>query len=331
MIREQFIVGVDIGGTNIVAGGMPVDGSREIGIRTQPTSAHLGAASVAERIAGMVRAVISDIEKQIGENAGDIIGVGIGSPGPMDRERGIVILTPHLDWKNYPIRDEVARLTGLRATLDNDANCATLGEWWLGAAKGGRNVIGLTLGTGIGGGIIIDGKLYHGSSDGAGEIGHASIDPKGRLCKCGNLGCLEAYASGSAIAERAQETIMAEGIRSQMLDLAGGNVDKVTCNMVFEAAKSGDSLALRLVEETGRYLGTGIANLLNIFNPDTVVIGGGVIQSGDALLAPIQAEVRRRAFPPIVDACRIVIGELPISAGVVGAVAAFKLQTLGSI
>ena len=128
----------------------------------------------------------------------------MGSPGPLDRARGIVIVSPNLGWHNFPLRDEVSKRVNLPTALDNDANCATLGEWWCGAAKGGRNVVGITIGTGIGGGLIFDGKLYHGSSDGAGEIGHTTIDPTGRRCKCGNYGCLEAYASGPAIAERAR-------------------------------------------------------------------------------------------------------------------------------
>ncbi|HEX9248305.1 MAG TPA: ROK family protein, partial [Gemmatimonadaceae bacterium] len=194
--KERYIVGVDLGGTNIVAGAMPVDGSREIAMRTTQTLADGGAASVVDRIAGMIEQVIAQTMAETGANRSAFLGVGIGSPGPLDREKGIVIVTPNLGWKNFPLRDEISSRVGLEATLDNDANCATLGEFWCGAAVGGRNVIGMTLGTGIGGGLILEGKLYHGASDVAGEIGHTTIDSTGRRCKCGNYGCLEAYASG---------------------------------------------------------------------------------------------------------------------------------------
>src|SRR6476660_2704821 len=206
-VKERYIVGVDLGGTNIVAGAMPLDGSREIAMRTTPTLADGGASSVVDRIVDMIDLVIAQTMKETGAERGDCLGVGIGSPGLLGRGKGIVIVTPNLGWKNFPLRDEIAKRVKLEATLDNDANCATLGEFWCGAAVGGRNVIGKTLSTGIGGGIILEGKLYHVASDVAGEIGHTTIDSTGRRCKCGNYGCLEAYASGPAIAERAREAL----------------------------------------------------------------------------------------------------------------------------
>jgi len=328
--REQFIIGVDLGGTNVVVGAMPVDGSREIGMRTLPTRADMGAAGVADRIAAMIENVILDVRRQTGAERDDILGVGIGSPGPLDRERGIVIITPNLGWRNYPLRDEVANRVNLRATLDNDANCATLGEWWCGAAKGGRNVVGLTIGTGIGGGLILDGRLYHGASDAAGEIGHTSIDSTGRRCKCGNYGCLEAYCGGPAIADRAREAIESEE-SPILMSLVDNDPSRITAHIVYEAAKQGDLVAREVVRDTARFLGAGLSNLINIFNPDTVVLAGGVTQAGDALFTPLRAEIKRRAFKPAVEACRIVPGSLPVSAGVVGAVATFKMQVLGSI
>jgi len=214
---------------------------------------------------------------------------------------------------------------GLPATLDNDANCATLGEWWTGAARGARNVVGITIGTGIGGGLILDGRLYHGSSDMAGEIGHTTIDSNGRRCKCGNYGCLEAYTSGPAIAERAREAIDAQD-GSMLMSLVDGRRERITAQTVYEASEKGDPLAREVVRDTARFLGAGIANLLNTFNPDCVVIAGGVTQAGDALFEPLNAEVRKRAFRPAVEACRIVPGTLPGTAGVVGAVATFLQQ-----
>ena len=329
-IREQFIVGIDLGGTNIAAGAMPTDGTREIAMRMIPTLAEGGAGAVVDRIAALVEEVIAQTRAETGAERSDFLGVGIGSPGPLDRARGVVIVTPNLGWRDFPLRDEVANRVNLPATLDNDANCATLGEWWCGAAKGGRNVVGMTIGTGIGGGLILDGKLYHGSSDAAGEIGHTTIDSTGRRCKCGNYGCLEAYTSGPAIAMRAREVL--EGDEDSMLTkMVDGDMSKITAQTVFEASKRGDAVALEVVRDTAHFLGVGVSNLINIFNPDIFVIAGGVTQAGDLLFDPLRAEVRRRAFKPSVDACRIVAGSLPLSAGVVGAVATFRAQTLGDL
>jgi glucokinase len=328
--RQRYIVGVDLGGTNIVAGAMPEDGSREIAMRSQPTLADEGADAVVNRIAQMIETVIAETSAETGATRDDFVGVGIGSPGPLDRERGIVIVTPNLGWRNFPLRDEVANRVGLPASLDNDANCATLGEWWCGAAKGGRHVVGLTIGTGIGGGLILDGRLFHGASDVAGEIGHTTIDSTGRRCKCGNYGCLEAYASGPAIAERAREAL-AGGEPSTLLELVDGDLSRITAQLVYEASKQDDDVARQVVRETANFLGAGVANLLNIFNPDVVVIAGGVTQAGEPLFEPLRAEVRRRAFRPAVEACRIVPGTLKGSAGVVGAVATFKQQVLDGV
>ncbi|MBA3405539.1 MAG: ROK family protein [Gemmatimonadaceae bacterium] len=329
-IREKFIVGIDLGGTNIAAGAMPTDGTREIAMRMVPTMAQEGADAVVGRIAAQVEEVIEQTQRETGAVRADFLGVGIGSPGPLDRARGVVIVTPNLGWRDFPLRDEVANRVGLPATLDNDANCATLGEWWCGAAKGGRNVVGLTIGTGIGGGLILDGRLYHGASDAAGEIGHTTIDSTGRRCKCGNYGCLEAYASGPAIAGRARE-VLEGGEDSILASMVDGDVTRITAQTVFDASKRGDALALEVVRDTAHFLGVGISNLINIFNPDTVVVAGGVTQAGDLLFDPLRAEVRRRAFKPAVDACRIVPGALPLSAGVVGAVATFRAQTFGDL
>jgi glucokinase len=300
-------------------------------MRTTQTLADGGAESVVERIAAMIEDVITQTSAETGAERADFLGVGIGSPGPLDREKGIVIVTPNLGWKNFPLRDEIAKLVRLDATLDNDANCATLGEFWCGAAVGGKNVIGITLGTGIGGGLILDGKLYHGSSDAAGEIGHTTIDSTGRRCKCGNYGCLEAYASGPAIAERAREALRGDESETILQSMVGGDIKRITAQTVYEASKRGDALAREVVRETARFLGAGVSNLLNIFNPDVVVLAGGVTQAGDALFEPLRAEVRRRAFKPAVDACRIVPGALPLSAGVVGAIATFKMKMFGDL
>jgi glucokinase len=329
--REQYIVGVDLGGTNIVAGAMTADGSRHLAMRSIPTNASVGDEGVAERMIALVEGVIRDTIEQANATRRDFIGIGIGAPGPLDREQGIVLVAPNLGWKDFPLRQRIQDRLHLPTTLDNDANCATFGEWWQGAARGGRNVVGITIGTGIGGGLILNGALYHGSSDMAGEVGHTTIDLNGRHCKCGNYGCLEAYASAPAIATRACEVLVREEGESSIPGMVNGNFDDITAQIVYDAAKAGDQIANEIVRDTARYLGAGIANLLNIFNPDIVVVAGGVTAAGDALFVPLRAEVKRRAFGPAVRAVTIVPGELPGTAGVVGAVASFKQQYLGGV
>jgi glucokinase len=329
--RTQYIVGVDLGGTNIVAGAMTVDGTRHHAMRSIPTNSSVGDEGVAERIVGLVQSVILDTIEQSDAKRGDFIGIGIGAPGPLDREKGIVLVAPNLGWRDFPLRDRISSRLNLPTTLDNDANCATFGEWWQGAARGGTDVVGLTIGTGIGGGLILGGALYHGASDMAGEIGHTTIDLNGRHCKCGNYGCLEAYASAPAIATRAREVLVREEGESSIPAMVNGKYEAITAQIVYDAAKQGDPIANEIVRDTAKYLGAGVANLLNIFNPDTVVIAGGVTAAGDSLFVPLRAEVRRRAFSPAVQASRIVPGELPGTAGVVGAVASFKQQHLGGV
>jgi glucokinase len=329
MPRQRFIIGVDLGGTNIVVGAMSEDGDRQIGMQSRPTQPERGVDAVVESMAAMVEETIAGVAREAGARRDEILGVGIGAPGPLDRARGIVVVAPNLGWRDYPLRDEISARVALPATLDNDANCATLGEWWQGAARGARHVVGLTIGTGIGGGIIIDGRLHHGVCDVAGEIGHTTIDLTGRYCRCGNYGCLEAYASGPAIAQRAREALERDEI-SSLHRMVDGDLSRLTAATVYEAAKMGDPVARELVRDTATFLGAGIANLLNLFNPDVVVIAGGVTQAGEPLFDPLRAEVRRRAFRPAVDACRIVPGELPGTAGVVGAVATFRESLAGN-
>ena len=319
----RYVVGIDVGGTNIVAGTVAEDGSEILGVVSEPTISEQGPGAVVERIVRLARASMAEARGK------EIAGVGIGSPGPLNTKTGIVLMTPNLGWTNMPLREQVSRGLGLPATLDNDANCAIFGEWWRGAAQGVQHVVGLTIGTGIGGGIVLDGKIYHGASDVAGEIGHMTIESNGRHCKCGNYGCLEAYASGPAIAVRAAEGINA-GAESALPQYVGGDVSKLTAQIVYEAANDGDVFALDIVRETAKLLGAGVANILNIFNPEVVVICGGVTLAGDTLFKPLRSEVKQRAFKPAWEACRILPGALTGTAGVYGAAAVFVQQTWGA-
>lgn len=319
----RYVLGIDIGGTNIVVGSVALDGTVLRAVRSEPTHAEAGAGSVIDRLTALAVQVMEETRRE--DPAAEYIGVGVGAPGPLDTKSGVVLLTPNLGWVNLPLRAIVAERLGLPAALDNDANCAVLGEWWIGAARGARNAIGITIGTGIGGGLILDGRLYHGASDCAGEIGHTTIDTEGRLCKCGNYGCLEAYASGPAIARRAVEELET-GYESRLPAMVGGNLSLITAQTVYDAAQEGDELALEVVIDTAKFLGAGIANLLNVFNPEVVVVVGGVTRAGDRLFVPLRREVARRAFKPAVAACRILPGELIGTAGVYGAARIFLDQ-----
>jgi len=325
-MSARWIVGVDIGGTNIVVGALPEDGSELVGVKKIATEAQRGPKHVVDRIVALIGEAIQAVEGT-GASRSDIAGVGIGSPGPLDRKTGTVIETPNLGWRHFPLRDLISNAVDLPATLDNDANCATYGEWWLGAGRNVDTLVGLTLGTGIGGGIVLNGELYHGVNDAAGELGHTTIDSTGRKCKCGNYGCLEAYASGPAIAARAVEGLES-GAESILPDLVGGRLEGITAAVVYEAVVLGDAFAEEVMKETAKFLGAGIANIINSLNPAMVVVAGGVTRAGEHLFRPLRAEVRRRAFKHAEEACRIVPGALEGTAGVIGAAGVFRTERL---
>lgn len=320
-MTEPWVVGVDIGGTNTVVGVMPFDGAGPEAVRSRPTHPARGPDAVVDEVVEMAREVVEEVLDRWGGGRERIVGVGIGCPGPLDLRRGLVLSTPNLGWTNYPIRDRISEGLGLPASLDNDANCATFGEWWRGAGRGVQHMAGFTLGTGIGGGLILDGRLVRGASGTAGEFGHTTIDLTGRRCACGNYGCLEAYASGPNIAARAREGIES-GSESVLVELVEGDLSRITALTVYDALLQGDALAQEVMIETAKALGAGIANVVNSFNPEVVVIVGGVTRAGEHLFAPLRNEVRRRAFEAAVDSCRIVPGELA-AAGVVGAAGVF--------
>jgi glucokinase len=326
---ERWVVGVDIGGTNLKVGVVPFVGGAPLALATRPTRPGRGADAAVMDIGEMAEEVVAQAHaKHVGAK-GRVVGVGIGCPGPLDLSRGRVVETPNLAWSGYPIRDRVAQRMGLPAFLDKDANCATYGEWWQGAARGARTVVGVTLGTGVGGGLILDGRLARGATGVGGELGHTTVDPRGRRCGCGNRGCLEAYASGTNIAARAREGMEA-GADSAMRGLVDGDLSRLTAETVHEALLLGDAYAHEVMAETGRILGVGLASVVNLLNPEVVVLVGGVMRAGDHLLAPLRDEVARRAFPSAVAACRIVPGELDQAAGVIGAAGVFVAEHGGA-
>jgi len=290
---ERFVVGVDLGGTNLRAA--VVDGEGKIYGRAKlSTEAHLGKTAVIERMAKTVEGAIKDA----GIERNKIVAVGVGAPGPLNSKTGVIIEAPNLPgWKEVPLKDELEGHLGIETFVENDANSAAWGEKWCGAGKDVDTLICFTLGTGVGGGLVIGGQLWRGIDDTAAEIGHMTILPDGPKCGCGNYGCLEALASATATARRAREAIEA-GEKSLLADMCGGDLSKITAAMVYEAILKGDTLAEQIMRQTGVYLGIAIASLVNVLNPEMVVIGGGMSAAGDYLFKPIREEVDgKRKYP----------------------------------
>ena len=310
------VLAVDLGGTKIVTALITPHGeilSREY----TPTLAEEGAKAVIARILASASGVLRNASLPYPS----LSGIAIAAAGAIDTQKGVVTKSPNLpDWHNVPLKDEIQTSTGVRTFVINDATAAALGEHRFGAGRGINNLIYLTVSTGIGGGIIIDGKLYEGASGAAGELGHMTIDVNGPRCACGNIGCLEMLASGKAIAREAQRLI-AQGAKTIMLDLAEGDAQFVTAVTVATAAQKGDAVALSVVNKAATNLGVGLVNFVNIFNPEMIIVGGGVGKMGELLLKPARKVVSERAFQFPASVVRIVSSDLGDNSGVFGAVA----------
>jgi len=309
-MKEKMIVGVDLGGTKIDA--VLADDCGNIRKRElKETRAGEGPNAVIQRIIDAVKSVSSDNK---------IAAVGIGAAGIIDVETGLITVSPNLPgWHNIKLKEILERELDVIIFVDNDATVAAIGEHKFGIAVGCDHFICVTLGTGIGGGIITNGQIYRGISGAAGEIGHMTIDINGPLCACGNRGCWESLASGTALEREAKDKI-AQGIKTSIPNYAKGN-RRVTAKNIYLAAQDGDSLAKGLIEQLGFYVGVGLANLVNIFNPQLIVISGGVSRMGEMLLEPARKTVRERAFELSVKAARVEVSSLGYDAGPLGAVA----------
>jgi glucokinase len=224
----------------------------------------------------------------------------------------------------------VAEALSLETAIDNDANAAALGEWWKGAGVGSSSLVCFTLGTGVGGGIVMNGDIWHGISDAAGEIGHMTIEIDGRRCNCGNHGCLEAYTSATAISSRTREGIE-KGRQSSIEEAVGGDLEKITSENVYRQAIGGDPFCQEIMSETAKYLSIGVANILNILNPELVVIGGGVTGAGDLLFVPLIEGIKERAFPIAMKGVKVIPAGLGNDAGMIGAVGIIKKKMEGSV
>lgn len=315
-MTKDFVVGIDLGGTKINGALADLEG-RVLSQYTLPTGASDGDKAVLNRIFEVIEKVISEA----GKTNEDIKAIGIGSPGPLDAENGVIIETPNLPFKNFQLVKSIGDSFGVPTYLDNDANVAAIGEYMLGAGVGTKNMVYITVSTGVGGGGILEGKIYRGSTSNALEIGHTTIHPDGPRCNCGNYGCLEALSSGTAIGRQAREAVE----RGEKTTL--GSYEKVTSFEVFQEAKKGDKVAQEILERSFTYLGIGVANIITGFDLDMVVIGGGVSKGGQILFDLVQREVDKRCFKSMSSHTKIVPAKLGTDAGVIGAVALAILES----
>ena len=311
-----LILGIDLGGTKILTAIVNPQGkmlSRDHTITP-----------AAKGTEGVIQAILASAERAV-EGASitmdSVSAIGVGAPGLSDPETGILFTSPNLPgWEDVPLRDMIRDRLGKKAFLINDGNAAALGEYYFGAAKGAAHFVYVTISTGIGGGIVIDGKILNGCKGMAGEIGHMTISDEGPACHCGNQGCWEALASGTALAKAAQKRIEM-GAGTAILGFADGKIANVTAQTVQAAAEKGDPLANQLILKTAYYFGVGLANLVNIFNPEMIVIGGGLSNMGDRLLKPAYEVAEKRAFKRAYRTVRFVRAALGRNSGVLGAAA----------
>ncbi|MBO8129377.1 MAG: ROK family glucokinase [Peptococcaceae bacterium] len=312
----DYVAGIDLGGTKIYSALADLDGNILCESKV-PTESWRGYEGVVERMAAAIR----DLQREARlVHHGRLLAVGVGAPGPLDSNTGVVYQAPNLGWRDVPLGKNLESLLATPVFVENDANLGALGEHAFGAGRGSRDMVYVTVSTGIGGGLILDGHLYRGAGMGAGEIGHMTVLSDGPRCRCGNKGCLEAVASGTAIARRARREAGA-GTAPVILELAGGDPGKITAVTVAEAASRGDERALDILTGAARFIGIGLANLVNLLNPSVIVLGGGVMESGRLFWQVMDEEMRERALERACQTVRLVPTALGPRVGVVGAIA----------
>ena len=316
----SVFIGIDLGGTSLKAALVSPTG--EIINETRIDTELRNPQALFKQVTETAMSLRDD--KKAG---GQVAGIGIGIPGLVNRKTNRIELMPNLPaLSEIDITSELSNQTGLPVILDNDANTAAYGELQVGAARGRKEVFFITLGTGIGAGLVINGQIYRGAAGFAGEFGHMTIDPEGIECACGNIGCLETIASGPNIVRRTRERLYRDRT-SSLSRLAIPRDREFTAEDIAHAAREGDEMAQVMMERTGMFLGIAIAAVINLLNVEMVVMGGGVMDAGDFFLKPTIKETRRRAFPPSFNSCEIVIAKLGASAGVIGAALMARDQT----
>ena len=314
MVSSDFVIGVDLGGTKIYTALANKEGEILAEVKI-PTEANDGPEHVITRIVATVNEVL-----KLSGFSGKPGCLAIGAPGPLDPRRGFVYQAPNLGWRDVPLKPLLEEALHIPVVVGNDANLAALGEHVFGAVRGVDDMIYVTVSTGIGGGLILGGKLYHGASSGAGEIGHMTVEPDGPVCSCGNRGCLEALASGTAMAKRARQLVEAGSGRGIFM-LAGGAMENITARVVSRAAAGGDEEALGILAGAGRALGIGLACVINLLNPSLVLLGGGATQAGRPLWQAMFEELNKRAIRSTLQQVRVMPATLGPRSGLLGAVA----------
>lgn len=311
-------IGCDLGGTNLRAAIVDVENGSLIHQMSIPTLARDGPEALMKRMAGLFPQLIewAELKKE------DIGGVGIGVPGVLDLEKGETLFLPNLhgNWRHVPLADTITSLTGLPTILLNDARAITNGEWRYGAGRGVDTVAVFAVGTGIGGGLVINGQLNLGIGGTGGELGHMTIDYSGPVCGCGNKGCLEAFASGPAIAAMGMKAVT-QGLTTRIGEMCEYDLNRIRPELIARAAQEGDQIAMEIYERAGFYLGIAAANICVAIGPRRIIIGGGVSQVGELLLEPIRRTLRERVRVMPVEQVEVVQSQLGDNAGVIGVAA----------
>lgn len=313
-MNKRFLVGVDLGGTATKFAILSPDGGLIHKWEIETDNRDHG-----KNIVPNIGKSIKEAFQSFNVKKEEVVGIGIGVPGPVDYASGAVFHTPNLAWKDhYPLKQAIEEQTGLPSAVENDANCAALGEMWQGAGKDCKDLICITLGTGIGGGVIVGGKIVRGKGGAAGEIGHYTVDPEGSRCNCGKKGCLETIASATGIVRLALEKIE-NGIYDGLLKEKIAREGAISAKDVFEQAKNGDSLCMEVVDFAAFHLGLALANAANILNPEKIVIGGGVAKAGPFLLDKVNDAFSKFAFSKVRETTILSLAQLGHNAGVYGA------------
>ena len=314
-MSEQWIVGVDLGGTTTKLAFIDMKGNILHKWEIVTDNSNEG-----QYITINIAKAIDHKLAELKEQKSKLIGIGMGAPGPVNYETGTIRNVVNLGWKdNFPLQESLQSLTNLPAVIENDANCAALGEMWNGAGKGARDLVCVTLGTGVGGGVIANGNIVQGINGAAGEIGHiTSIPFGGAPCNCGKSGCLETIASATGVVRLAMDELSKNEAQGQLADLYAAN-GMVTAKDVFDSARNGDDLAIKILDEVAFHLGFALANTANTLNPEKIVLGGGVSRAGDILLDAVKVNFSKYAFSSVRESTNLTLATLGNDAGVIGA------------
>lgn len=310
----MYYIGIDLGGTKIAAGIVDEDG-KIIKKDSMPTER----TRESEEIVNDICLLIQKLLKETNLSVKDIYSVGVGSPGSLDREQGMIIANFNLNFRYVRLRDAIQKVIAVPVYVENDANCAAIAESVVGSAKGADYAVIITIGTGIGGGVIINNKLFIGSNGAGAELGHIVINLNGEACTCGRKGCWEAYSSATALIRQTKAAV-AKNPESKILDLVAGDIDKIDAKTAFDAAKLGDETGIKVVDSYIDMFADGLANIVNIFQPDVIAIGGGVSKEGENLLIPLREKMKGRTFfIGDLKSPQIVTAEMGNDAGIIGA------------